>query len=144
VTVSEPAPSSASPGWRGCIGLGYSAGTKAIEDSGGQSTHTAHKETSSAPSIASPQPQTATSFPSSVKQKYLSGISLPGGSWFTPWGWSGSSGPTLDEKIEAERIRDAALARPDPSRLSSQPPSIGVDEQSNGTKLASSGPTPGL
>jgi len=53
-------------------------------------------------------------------------------------------GPTLDEKIEAERIRDAALARPDPPPLSSQPPSIGVDEQSNATKLASSGPTTGL
>jgi len=43
-------------------------------------------------------------------------------------------------------IRDAALARPDPPPppLSPQPPSIGVDEQSNGTKLASSAPTTGI
>ena len=61
-----------------------------------------------------------------------------------PWGWSGSSGPTLGEKTEAERIRDAALARPDSSLLSSQPPSIDIDEQLNVTKPASSAPTAGL
>jgi len=140
--VSEPAPSSASPGWRGYTGLGYSAGPKAIEESDEHSIHTAHKETSSAPSIASPQPH-GDLFPVK-RQVKVSGISPPGGSWFTPWGWSGSSGPTLDEKIEAERIGDAVLARPDPSPLSSRPPSIDVDEQCNGTKLASSGPTTGL
>jgi len=64
-------------------------------------------------------------------------MSPPVESWFTPWGWSWSSGPTLGEKIEAERVRDAALARPDP-------PSIDVDEQSNVTKLAISAPTTGL
>ena len=52
----------------------------------------------------------------------------------------GAAGPTLDEKIEVERIRDAALARPDPSPLISRPPSIDVVEQSNVTKLASSAP----
>jgi len=83
VTVGEPAPSSASTAWWGCIGLGIGAGPKAIEHSGEQSTHTAHKEISSATSIASPLPQTATSFPSSVKREYLSGISPPGGSYLT-------------------------------------------------------------
>jgi hypothetical protein len=143
VTVSEPAPS-ASTGWWGCIGLGYGVGPKAIEDSGEQSAHTTRMETSSAPSTASPQLQTAISLPSSVKQKYLSGISPPGGSWLTPWGWSGGSGPTVGEKTEAERIRDAALARPDTSPLSSQSPSIDIVEQSNVTQLASSAPTTGL
>jgi len=141
VTVSEPAPPST--GWWGCRGLGYGPGPKAIEDSGDTSTHTAHKETSSAPSIPSLQPQTATSFSSSVKQKYLSGISPPGGSWLTPWG-SGSSGFTLGEKTEAERIRDAVPAKLDPSPLSSGPSSIDIDERSNVAKLASSAPTTGL
>jgi hypothetical protein len=140
VTVSEPAPSSASTGWWGSIGLGYGAGPKAIEDGSEQLAHTAHKETSLVPSPAFPQPQTATSF----TQKSQSGISPSGGSWLRPWGWSGSSGPTSDEKTEAERIRDAALARPDPSLLSSPSPSIDVGEQSNVTKLATSAPTTGL
>jgi len=59
-------------------------------------------------------------------------------------GWSGSSGRTLGEKTEAERIRDAVPARSDPSPLSSEPPSIGIDEQPNVAKLASSAPTTGL
>ena len=74
----------------------------------------------------------------------LSGISPAGGSWLRPWGWSGSSGPTLGEKTEAERIRDAALARPDPSLLPSPPPPIDVDEQSNVTKPTTRAPTTGL
>jgi len=59
-------------------------------------------------------------------------------------GWSGSSGRTLGEKTEAERIRDAVPARLDPPPLSSEPPSIDIDELSNGAKLASSAPTTGL
>jgi len=81
---------------------------------------------------------------SRLKQKYLSGIPPPGGSWLTPYDWSGSSGPTLGEKTEAEHIADAAFARPGISLLSSQPPSIDIDEQSNVAKLASSAPTTGL
>lgn len=144
VTMSEPVPSSTAAGWLGCIGLGYGVGSKAIEDGSAQSAHTAHKETSSAPSTSSPQPQTAISFPSSVKQTDLSRISPPSGSWLRPWGWSGGSGPALGEKTEAERIRDAALARPDPPNLSSPSPSVGVDEQPSVTKLATSAPTTGL
>ena len=86
----------------------------------------------------------ATSLPVSVKPRPQSVISPPGGSWLRPWGWSGSDAPTLGEKTEAERIKDAALARPDPSLLSSPSPSIDIGEQSNVTKLATSAPTTGL
>ena len=142
--MSEPAPSTASTGWWGCIGLGYGVGPKAIEDGSAQSAHTAPKETSSAPSTSSPQPQTAISFPSSLTQKDIPGMSPPGGSWLRPWGWSGSGGPTLGEKTEAQRIRDAALARPDPSLLSQPSSLMDADEMSNATKLATSAPTNGL
>ena len=67
-----------------------------------------------------------------------------GGSWLNPWGWAGGSGPTLGEKTEAEYIRDAALARPDPSLPSSLPPSTNIDEQSNLTKLGTGAPTTAL
>jgi hypothetical protein len=130
VTVSEPAPSSASTGWWGYIGLGYGAGSSAIEGGSFPSAHTAPKETSSAPSVESPRPQIATSIPPSVKQGAQSGASPAGGSWLIPWGWSGGGGATLDGKTEAECIRDAALARPDPTLSSSPSPSMNVDEQS--------------
>jgi len=47
------------------------------------------------------------------------------------------------EKSEAERIRDAALARPDPS-LPLSPPSTNIDEQSHATHVATSALTTGL
>ena len=133
MTVSEPAPSLPT-GWWGYIGLGHGAGPKAIEVGGESSAHSAHKEASSAPNSPFLEPRTAISFPSSVEQG-VRAVIPPSGSWLNPWSWTGGSEPTLGERTEAECIRDAALARPNPSLPSSLPLSTNIDEQSTLTKL---------